>query len=635
MDKHDYSSLPNSCIPNVVPPGVDPSLVDFREFYPYIPNEIKHRKRTTPAQLEILEQTFARDKKPNGVMRASLARQLDMTPRGVQVWFQNRRAKEKTLAKKAAAKLQQPQQSQADSSDSQEGAGANCSTSLQRSSSTATDSEHPSLSPPVSPPTVDGLDSPEDLRSAASSIPSVRYDLSDPNHPINLRRGSLPIITRSTSDDYSRHRIQPTFDPLARRGSLGMDVSRLAAHPYAHVAAAANNGGGHNAYAGPRPLRGHRIHGSCKSNSLPGAKTADQYGRFPPSYRPTPSHRASMPYVFSQGTPPSMDTAFVPIKHSMPAFTSKYHDGLYSMPSRPVAEPIPGPLPNPNFSFGDSSASPPAPSPSTSESSEHLVATLGNYAFPGPTDADQEEEVSPNVSYGPFATRFSSIASLADSESSITSALYSEPGSVDEYPTDFHPHSRRQSHVLDHFSSLGIEGHITMSPTDSANRSPEQVHSSENSSGINTAYASPRSNMSNGSSPHPPTKPVRFSLTSELASALSANPDGPVPYDGTERYTEGATIMTNPRIPPPSLESAPLVGNIGRACYESQYSASSYSIYDNNFDATSKVGHYTVPVYGSGQSHGGLSNSTSIVSPVYNQESAVIDIAAYRFGTSH
>lgn len=84
-NSHDYSSLPNSCIPNVVPPGADPSLVDFREFYPYIPNEIKHRKRTTQAQLEILEQTFAHDKKPNGVMRANLAKQLDMTPRGVQV----------------------------------------------------------------------------------------------------------------------------------------------------------------------------------------------------------------------------------------------------------------------------------------------------------------------------------------------------------------------------------------------------------------------------------------------------------------------------------------------------------------------------------------------------------------------
>lgn len=84
-NSHDYPSLSNSCIPNVGPPGTDPSLVDFREFYPYIPNEIKHRKRTTQAQLEILEQTFAHDKKPNGVMRANLAKQLDMTPRGVQV----------------------------------------------------------------------------------------------------------------------------------------------------------------------------------------------------------------------------------------------------------------------------------------------------------------------------------------------------------------------------------------------------------------------------------------------------------------------------------------------------------------------------------------------------------------------
>jgi hypothetical protein len=82
---HDYSSLSNPAIPTAVPSSVDPSLADFREFYPYIPNEIKHRKRTTQAQLEILEQTFAHDKKPNGVMRANLARQLDMTPRGVQV----------------------------------------------------------------------------------------------------------------------------------------------------------------------------------------------------------------------------------------------------------------------------------------------------------------------------------------------------------------------------------------------------------------------------------------------------------------------------------------------------------------------------------------------------------------------
>lgn len=68
-----------------LPPGVDPSAVDFREFFPYHPNEVKHRKRTTQAQLETLEDTFSRDKKPNGPLRAALARDLEMTPRGVQV----------------------------------------------------------------------------------------------------------------------------------------------------------------------------------------------------------------------------------------------------------------------------------------------------------------------------------------------------------------------------------------------------------------------------------------------------------------------------------------------------------------------------------------------------------------------
>lgn len=86
------------------------------------------------------------------------------------------------------------------------------------------------------------------------------------------------------------------------------------------------------------------------------------------------------------------------------------------------------------------------------------------------------------------------------------------------------------SSVLDHFSNLGIEGQITASPTDSANRSPEQAHTSENASGVNTVYASPRPNTSNGDSPHPPTEPVRFLLTSELASALSSNTDGPASY---------------------------------------------------------------------------------------------------------
>lgn len=86
-----------------LPPGVDPATVDFRTFYPYNPSEVKHRKRTTRPQLKVLEDTFKRETKPNAALRKQLAAQLEMTPRGVQVWFQNRRAKEKTLAKKAAS----------------------------------------------------------------------------------------------------------------------------------------------------------------------------------------------------------------------------------------------------------------------------------------------------------------------------------------------------------------------------------------------------------------------------------------------------------------------------------------------------------------------------------------------------
>jgi hypothetical protein len=63
---------------------MDPS--DFRAFYPYTPNEVKHRKRTTSAQLKILESVFKRDTKPNAALRNELATQLDMTARGVQVY---------------------------------------------------------------------------------------------------------------------------------------------------------------------------------------------------------------------------------------------------------------------------------------------------------------------------------------------------------------------------------------------------------------------------------------------------------------------------------------------------------------------------------------------------------------------
>lgn len=79
------SSTHRSYIPSLIPPGVDPAKVDSKMFYTYVPNTIKTRKRTTPAQLEILEGVFLTDKKPNAPRRKELAKKLKMSPREVQV----------------------------------------------------------------------------------------------------------------------------------------------------------------------------------------------------------------------------------------------------------------------------------------------------------------------------------------------------------------------------------------------------------------------------------------------------------------------------------------------------------------------------------------------------------------------
>lgn len=51
------------------------------------------RQRTSPRQLGVLEAVFVRNAMPGPDMRTQLARELGMSPRRVQIWFQNKRAK--------------------------------------------------------------------------------------------------------------------------------------------------------------------------------------------------------------------------------------------------------------------------------------------------------------------------------------------------------------------------------------------------------------------------------------------------------------------------------------------------------------------------------------------------------------
>ncbi|KAK9454701.1 hypothetical protein V1511DRAFT_511354 [Dipodascopsis uninucleata] len=59
------------------------------------------RQRATSEQLAILEAEFAVNPAPNAKTRMRVADQINMTERSVQIWFQNRRAKIKLLAKKS------------------------------------------------------------------------------------------------------------------------------------------------------------------------------------------------------------------------------------------------------------------------------------------------------------------------------------------------------------------------------------------------------------------------------------------------------------------------------------------------------------------------------------------------------
>lgn len=59
------------------------------------------RQRATQDQLTTLEQEFNKNPTPTATVRERIAEEINMTERSVQIWFQNRRAKIKLLAKKS------------------------------------------------------------------------------------------------------------------------------------------------------------------------------------------------------------------------------------------------------------------------------------------------------------------------------------------------------------------------------------------------------------------------------------------------------------------------------------------------------------------------------------------------------
>lgn len=225
------------------------------------------------------------------------------------------------------------------------------------------------------------------------------------------------------------------FDPYSRRLSL----DRLASHPYAHLAVAANGAVFGPIRASSQMHARARLPIGPKTQSpsqTPQAQRAPLPTVFTPAghahdhnHRSELMHRASMP-THAHGRIGSDPVAA--------AYRMRFpQDGHhYALSARTYQAPIPGPLPEPDFSFGTSTPS--------SCSSDSDSAGMSNFSRPRDGhDVDVETEDGSVASYDAFSSRFGSsrfgsIASVADSESSATSAYFSEVGSFEVRPPTSH-----------------------------------------------------------------------------------------------------------------------------------------------------------------------------------------------------
>ncbi|KAG0171182.1 hypothetical protein DFQ28_006272 [Apophysomyces sp. BC1034] len=67
----------------------------------------RKRTRATADQLSVLEDTFSINVSPNSKLRKQLAERLKMSDRSIQIWFQNRRAKMRQIAKRTRMQMHQ------------------------------------------------------------------------------------------------------------------------------------------------------------------------------------------------------------------------------------------------------------------------------------------------------------------------------------------------------------------------------------------------------------------------------------------------------------------------------------------------------------------------------------------------
>ncbi|KIO32211.1 hypothetical protein M407DRAFT_4599 [Tulasnella calospora MUT 4182] len=444
------------------------------------PYEVKHRKRTSRAQLTVLEATFQENNKPSSAVKKSLAAQLDMPIRNVQVWFQNRRAKDKNLAAKAKAKeaaaaaaadqaVRDGVEDDEDDDDDDSSGNPEASTPPAGSSSSSATS---TLSPPSnlalrrgSAPNLGGNTPPDfasststfkirpsppqaAARSASDSVRAINNPVPIPPTPID---SNIPVNV-----NLGRRKSLPAFHPSLQRQSgvpqipalpTVADVSRLSQSPEADTKRIALGSAGPGSGGACDDMGHGGVYRSASSSRLSAAAAAA-------APYPTPSSRGSsgnlMTYrsgstpgtgVFRipanpnpsnqswQGTSTVSEDASFPgglRQQTSSAPTDNSPNQPYSFPPRPYGDiPRAGPLPSKDFVFGDSGGA---------------ASSVGAFrdSPPSTTNEDEEERVHGLMQ----SQRFGSFASEFSIESDATGTTATTATS-----TDFSPHALGAAHV--------------------------------------------------------------------------------------------------------------------------------------------------------------------------------------------
>lgn len=322
-----------------------------------------------------------------------------------------------------------------------------------RTDSSTLRSESPFEGPPDSATSFASMSIPSSTAvPPPSALHNARFGSLASDSLYSLRRGSLPVLP-STPACGPQHFPRPdleSFDPLVRRGSVDASLQRLASNPFAPLARAKNSalyGAGVGvAVPGISPSSGpihtgtgastryHPVHSRMPNGYYPlqrrnGASTMPTAGpvhhsaqqhsgnmrRFSMDARAT--RIASTQRTYHSASPSPL-TPYNAVRASLP------EPHLYSVVARPIVSPIPGPLPISDYSFGAASSA----SPSSVDSERNSPDSPKSLSFGG------EEDGQTSPSYGSYSSRFGSIASVATSESSITSSYYAGPrGSVTDH----------------------------------------------------------------------------------------------------------------------------------------------------------------------------------------------------------